>query len=132
MQLTLVRKIFTKNSTIGELFVDGNFFCYTLEDVIRDVKIPDETAIPYGTYEIIINMSNKFQCPMPLLLNVPGFNGIRIHKGNTKADTSGCILVGAKKMADVVYNCSGVFTRLFALLKKTLNVEKVFIEIKKE
>ena len=74
MRLDLIRKTFTEYSTIGDLLIDGKFYRYTLEDMYRDKKIKGVTAIPYGTYEVIINFSNRFQKPMPLLLNVPNFS----------------------------------------------------------
>ena len=82
MKLLLKRLHKTQNSTIGELYVDGKFECYTLEDVERKEKIYAKTAIPKGTYQVIINMSNRFKKLMPLLLNVPNFEGVRIHTGN--------------------------------------------------
>jgi hypothetical protein len=102
MKITVVRKFFTGSATIGKLLIDGKFFCYTLEDIVRDngVKIQKETAIPYGVYDVIINMSNRFKKLMPLLLNVPNFQGVRIHPGNTELDTEGCLLVGMDKTPD--------------------------------
>ena len=82
------------DATTGELYVDGKFVCYTLEDAIRKEKIKGVTAIPAGTYDVIINMSTRFKRLMPLLLNVPDFEGVRIHPGNTAEDTEGCIRVG--------------------------------------
>ena len=70
------------NATLGELWIDNRFFCYTLEDKVRQEKIKHETAIPAGTYEIQITYSPRFKQFMPLLLNVPNYEGIRIHKGN--------------------------------------------------
>ena len=97
MELKVIRKEFTDSSTIGEMWIDNTFFCYTLEDVKREVKIYGETCIPYGRYKVIVNMSNRFKVMMPLLLDVPQFEGIRIHKGNKAIDTHGCILVGLDK-----------------------------------
>ena len=94
MKLKVIREASSKNATIGKLFIDDVFFCYTLEDVVRDVKIYGETAIPTGMYEVKLTMSNRFKKVLPLLLNVKNFEGVRIHAGNTKADTHGCILVG--------------------------------------
>jgi uncharacterized protein DUF5675 len=102
MQLQLIRKIFTDKSTIGELSVNGAFECFTLEDKVRPVKIKGETAIPAGTYEVAVTFSNKFQKFLPLLMDVPNFDGIRIHTGNTPEDTLGCILVGQGKGADSI------------------------------
>jgi len=94
MKIEVKRIHRTEKSTIGEMYVDGVFQCYTLEDKEREVKIKSETAIPKGTYDVIINMSNRFKKEMPLLLKVPNFEGVRIHSGNTNHDTEGCILVG--------------------------------------
>lgn len=84
--------------TVGRLYVDGKFFCNTLEDTVRDLnrerKIPGKTAIPYGEYKVVFNWSPKFGRNLPRLLNVPAFDGILIHPGNTADDSSGCILVG--------------------------------------
>lgn len=81
-EMLITRRTYTRNSTIGDLYIDGQYFSHTLEDTIREVKVAGVTAIPYGRYEVIINFSNRFQRPMPLLLNVPGFLGVRIHGGS--------------------------------------------------
>lgn len=93
--LTLVREIFEEDRTLGHLYIDGKPFCWTLEDVVRPkgVKIDRKTAIPTGTYKLAVNMSNKFKRLIVQLLNVPMFEGIRIHGGNNPEDTEGCILV---------------------------------------
>lgn len=84
--------------TVGRLYVDGKFFCNTLEDTVRvlnrERKVPGKTAIPYGEYKVVFNWSPKFGRNLPRLLNVPAFEGILIHPGNTADDSSGCILVG--------------------------------------
>lgn len=84
--------------TVGRLFVDGKLFCDTLEDTVRDLsnekKVYGKTAIPYGEYKVIYNWSPKFGRNLPRLLNVPAFEGILIHPGNTADDSAGCILVG--------------------------------------
>ena len=97
MKLKLERYEFGDNYTVGKLLIDGVFFCYTLEDVVRPlgaVKVDGATAIPTGTYKVIVDRSTRFKRDMPHVLDVPGFSGIRIHAGNTDKDTEGCILLG--------------------------------------
>jgi hypothetical protein len=103
VKLTLERVKLGEDFTVGKLSADGKFVCYTLEDKVREEigvpveqwKVMGQTAIPKGTYPITITMSNRFKTKLPLLGNVPGFSGVRIHTGNTAKDTEGCILVGA-------------------------------------
>ncbi len=96
MRITLTRFRRSNRATFGKLEIDGQFVAFTLEDVVRPagVKIPGCTAIPAGTYPVQITFSPRFQQWMPLLVGVPGFQGIRIHPGNSSEDTEGCILVG--------------------------------------
>jgi len=131
LELKVIRKIFSENSTIGEFYVGNDFHCYTLEDVVRSVgiKIDGETAIPAGRYEVIVNMSVRFKKEMPLLLNVPGFEGIRIHSGNTAADTLGCILVGKNKGEDRIWNCKDVFNSIVSKIKSVTPQQKCYITI---
>ena len=114
---------------MGELFSGEEFLCFSLEDTVRKVKIKGKTAIPSGTYEVIINWSNRFQKPMPLLLNVPGFQGIRIHPGNTAKDTDGCILIGNEKYANQIGESRQAFEEFYPKLKEALEVGKVFINV---
>jgi len=129
MNLRLLRKTFSDVSTIGELSVDGKPECFTLEDKVRAVKIRGETAIPAGIYEVTITFSEKFKKPLPLLLNVPNFAGIRIHSGNTAANTEGCILVGTTQGKDHVGSSRVAFAALFAKIEAALKKEKIFIEV---
>lgn len=94
-----VERLWKKDTyTIGKLYVDDKYFCNTLEDTVRDLskekKTPGKTAIPYGEYKVVYNRSPKFGRNLPRLLNVPAFEGILIHPGNTADDSAGCILVG--------------------------------------
>lgn len=122
MKLKLVRIAKRENYTIGKLYVEGEYFCDTLEDRVRDLsvekKIPGETAIPAGKYDLIVSMSPRFKRELPRLLNVPYFEGILIHRGNTEKDTSGCILVGENKAVGKVLNSTKYEIELTALLKK--------------
>lgn len=117
MHLHLKREFLNHECTIGTLSVDGEFFCYTLEDIEREIKVHGKTAIPRGTYKGIVNMSNRFRKLMPLLLDVPGFAGIRIHTGNTAADTEGCILVGYEKKENMIFRSRPAFFDLMLKLK---------------
>jgi hypothetical protein len=124
MQLTLKRRPSSIDSTIGELFIDGVFECFTLEDLVREVpgrpvsewKVARETAIPAGTYAVIITDSMRFKRQLPLLVNVPGFSGVRIHSGNTAEDTEGCILVGSQVNGDAIIESRKAFDALFEKL----------------
>lgn len=98
MELNLYRHTYnTKGdrNIIGDLFIDGVFFCHTLEDEKRadGLKVYGETAIPSGTYNVKLTMSNRFKRLMPLIIDVPMFKGIRMHGGNTSKDSHGCPLV---------------------------------------
>src|SRR5262249_8936637 len=114
----------------GELYVDGKFECYTLEDRVRPVKIPKVTAIPMGTYEVDITYSKRFKRMMPLLLKVPHFAGVRIHSGNTAEDTDGCILVGQVKGEDHIERSRLAYKALYAKIHAAwVRNEDIAIEI---
>lgn len=129
MELRLERTERSGNSTIGELSVDGQFECFTLEDIERLNKIKGETAISVGRYEVVITQSQRFGRLLPLLLDVPEFEGVRIHPGNTAADTEGCILVGVTKSEGSIGQSRVAFDQLFNKLKAASDTEKIFIEI---
>jgi hypothetical protein len=141
MELLLERKYIKPEYCIGRLYINGEFFCNTLEDTIRDInkngtfdcgefKISGHTAIPYGTYEIQVTYSPKFKRELPLLLDVPSFTGIRIHRGNTNKDSSGCILVGENTKKGMVLNSTKYEEELTKLLKNTQSKkEKIIITI---
>lgn len=134
MKLSLHRKWFSDSSTIGELFIDGTFECYVLEDVCRpsDEKVKGHTAIPEGQYLITINVSPRFGRRLPLLLNVPNFIGIRIHPGNTATDTEGCLLPGKHRGQDQVLQSRAAFEELFGKIEQALQrKEQVSISIVK-
>lgn len=129
MEIQVLRQEYTPKSTIGQMLIDGRFECFTLEDRVRPVKIPRETAIPAGRYEVVVNMSNRFKVRMPLLLNVPNFEGVRIHNGNTHEHTDGCILVGASKSQDFIGNSKVTFAALMKKLEAAAAREKIFIDV---
>lgn len=134
MKLQLERKYLKPEYTIGQLKVDGNFFCDTLEDQVRDLsrekKVPGQTAIPAGKYEVIVNISPRFKRKLPRLLNVPGFEGILIHRGNTPEDTAGCILVGENKAKGKVINSTPYELRLTEMIERAQTAgEVITIEI---
>ena len=135
MKLKLTRDTFSDESTIGELFIDGQYFCETLEDKDRyleagGVKEYGKTCIPRGTYGVTITMSNRFKKELPLFLNVPQFEGIRIHAGNTAADTDGCILLGRARRNNFVENSRDAVNEFIQKLKTALaNGEECEIEI---
>lgn len=129
MKLLLKRQLLNDKYTLGELFIDDKHFCYSVEDKDRDInkdgdlddkgeeKVYGETAIPKGTYKVIISMSNRFKKLMPEVLNVKGFAGIRIHAGNTSLDSHGCIIVGTTRTPNGVGLSKECFTRLMEKLK---------------
>ena len=149
MKLTLNRRFKAPEYTIGDLYIDGQWFCNTLEDTDRDLsqdmlltyiqnkKIKSQTAIPTGTYKVDMNTvspkysnyskypyAKQFNAKMPRLLNVKGFEGVLIHAGNTQKDTEGCILVGINKVKGQVINSQATWKKLMSvLLKDKDNIE---------
>ena len=129
MRIELVRIAFKDMYTIGKLYVDGKYFCDVLEDVDRGLdssmteseilekKVKGQTAIPTGHYVINITYSPKYKRMMPLLLDVKGFSGIRIHSGNTSKDTEGCLLVGKNKKVGMVLESRDTYQRLFKMME---------------
>lgn len=141
MKLTLKRIALRSTYTIGRLYVDGNYFCDTLEDTVRDLnkngkfdngekKVYAKTAIPYGTYEIKWTYSPRFKKYTPQLMNVPSFSGIRIHAGNSSTDTEGCLLLGQNKKVGMVLNSRATINKLYPMIKEACSKGKVTIEIK--
>ena len=140
MKLLLKRIALRDTYTIGKLYIDGKYFCDTIEDKVMDlnkdgifnegeVKIKHETAIPYGTYEVVWAYSPRFRMYTPRLKNVPSFDGVLIHSGNTAKDTSGCILVGQNKQIGKVLNSRETVRKLYPIIKDACNKGKVTITI---
>lgn len=124
-----IKRIAKKETyTIGKLYVNGIYFCDTLEDVVRPQangkvinKVHGETAIPSGRYRVAITYSNRFKKNMIQVLNVPGFGGIRIHAGNVNSDTDGCPLVGFNKEKGKVLDSAVTSAKLFNNVKEFIN-----------
>jgi hypothetical protein len=133
MRLKLERTHLEDTYTIGDLYIDGKYFCNVLEDKYKDLskekKVFGETSIPYGTYEIIITHSDRFKKDLPLLLNVPQFEGIRIHCGNTDSDTHGCLLVGVNDEVGKVTKSTLTFNKLLPIIQDGLKSGKIYIDI---
>ena len=142
MELQLKRETFTDESTIGSLSIEGKFECFILEDKDRGlndnltleqilkVKVYGKTAIPYGRYEVDWTMSARFKVFMPILLNVKGYSGIRIHKGNTEIDSLGCLLCGTRKKNNMITESTlatrNLYTKIEAAKKQG---QRIFITI---
>ena len=144
MELQLKREIFTEQSTIGTLTINGEFECFILEDKDRGlsdalsleqilkVKVYGKTAIPYGRYEIDWTMSARFKVFMPILLNVKGWSGIRIHRGNSEIDSLGCLLCGRLKLNDRISESTLATNRLYKKIEAAKKQgQRIFITIEK-
>lgn len=149
LKITVVRKILNECDTIGDLYVSYpedpttlNFVCNTLEDKVRNPKgtkkenfnkVYGETAIPYGTYRVVITYSNAFKKNLPEILNVPLYEGIRIHTGNHKDNTYGCLLLGdSPKISQTkswIYNSKTNYNKFIKILEPALKKGRVIIEI---
>lgn len=141
MEILLKRVAKRETYTIGKLYINNEYQCDTLEDTdrgltqdmpldkIKAIKVYSQTAIPTGRYQVIWSYSNKFKRSLPLLLNVPGFEGIRIHNGNTPAHTSGCPLLGENKVVGQVINSIATCNRILPKIEDACKYEKVYITI---
>lgn len=132
MELKLERDVRTEEFSLGRLFVDGEEECFTVEDRVRPAgeKVHGETAIPAGRYKVIITMSPRFKRMLPLLVDVPGFEGIRIHPGNDAGDTEGCILPGRRRTQDGVGESRLAFDALYNKIGNALDSgEEVWITV---
>lgn len=122
MDVVIWRKYRKDGYTIGRMYVDGVFFCNTLEDTdrglaqymnvgeIMNAKIKGQTAIPVGDYKLTRTYSPRFKRIIPQIMNVKGFSGVRIHAGNTARDTEGCPLVGDNTIKGALTNSRKRFT----------------------
>lgn len=138
MKLTLTRQYKSPTYTISKLYINDVYFCDVIEDKdrgiiqntpiseIKKVKVYGKTAIPYGTYKVKITYSPKFKRNLPLIENVPGFEGIRIHSGNTEKDSAGCLIVGENKVKGKVINSKQTLEKL---MNKLVGQKDITIEI---
>ena len=144
MELRLERKYRNNNYCIDKLYINGKYFSDVLEDPdrgltdtmsleeIQKIKIKGNTCIPYGTYNVTITYSPRFKKNLPLLNDVKGFDGIRIHSGNKPQDTEGCLLPGFNKVKGQVIDSRVTTDKLIAQIQQALNKgEKVTITITK-
>lgn len=149
MHLLLTRRWFTERSTIGTLDVDGTFVCHTLEDRVRrddpttvadeGQKVAGTTAIPAGRYRVMLTESDRVIAgslwsprpdnKLPLLVDVRGFTGIRIHSGNTDRNTEGCILVGRVRAVDAIFESRPALTALIEQIGRGIEAGGCEIEI---
>lgn len=132
MELEVIRDTKTGHSTIGKFITDSKYHCNTLEDCVRTgSKVPGATAIPEGRYKVIIDYSNRFKKLMPHIMDVPGFEGVRIHKGNTDLQTEGCVLLGMSRGVDRIWDCESAFHPFFdQLLAALAKGEEAWITIR--
>lgn len=139
MELLLVRKVLASTYTEGELFIDGKFFCFTIEDKVRAkaglwnklLKVYAETAIPYGRYPVLVTWSNRFQRMLTGIFNVPDFEGIRMHNGTSAKSSAGCPILSSKRLLPGwVLNDKTPMNTLCSLVAEKQKTEKVFITIK--
>lgn len=134
MELRLIRQYRKEDYTIGKLYINGVYFCDTLEDKDRGLddrmseaeikakKVYGQTAIPTGRYKITLTYSRKFGRVLPLLWYVKAFDGVRIHRGNTAKDTYGCPLVGKNKAKGMVLDSAKTETALLRMMKNETDI----------
>lgn len=140
LHFLLQRQPSAHGTTIGEVTMDGDVpVCWTCEDEIREVagvpvhvwKQPGQTAIPAGVYRVVVTPSARFHRPLPLLLDVPGFSGVRIHPGNTQADTDGCILAGMSQSGGVLFRSRDAVAAWQARIEAALLAgQAVFLDVR--
>lgn len=142
MYMQVFRVRLHETRTVGQLYIDGVLFCFTLEDKVREVegqpvekwKVKDETAIPAGTYTVTLENSPKFGIDTITVQQVPGYSGIRIHAGNTEQNTEGCIILGYKLNDDGTIRVGTTRPAVADLklkIKKALQEgQKVYLELR--
>lgn len=143
MELTLERKVFNKESTEGNLYVNGKWFCHVIEDVTRakpgewkkDLKVYAKTAIPYGRYPVRVTWSPKFKRQLTAIENVPDFIGIRIHNGTNSGSSAGCPIIsyinddGPDGIRNRVVNDKAAMNALVKIVQAVQKTEDVWITV---
>lgn len=139
MQLILERKIHNETSTEGNLYINGKWFCHTIEDRVRakpgewkrELKVYGKTAIPYGIYPVLVTWSNRFKRPMPGVFNVPDFEGIRFHWGVNELSSAGCIILSfkAENDKDRLLLDKSATEKLIDIIGKAQKKEKIYLHI---
>jgi hypothetical protein len=135
MHIKAHRNVFTDHTTISDVTVNDDFVCFFLEDKDRKLedggeKVYGKTAIPRGFYNIVMDFSPKYQKNMPHILDVPGFEGVRIHPGNKEADTEGCLLPGMIQKDDFVEKSVIAYEKILSMMISAWEAgEKVTLEI---
>lgn len=143
MELQLIRESLNATSTEGRLLIDGKFFCYTVEDVVRaesgewkkEVKVYGKTAIPYGRYPVLVTWSNRFKRMLTGVFGVPDFEGIRIHNGSSEQSSAGCIIVSYQKddgpdgKRNRVINDKKAMNDLCKIVEAAQKKEKVYLTV---
>lgn len=144
MDLKIIRKYKKQNYTIGKLYINNQYFCDTLEDTergltstmpleeIKKIKVKGETAIPSGTYQVLYTYSPKFKRMLPLINNVKGFEGIRIHSGNTAKDSLGCVLLGFNKEKGKVLQSRDTCNSFYKIIEDAITKRGEAITLKIE
>lgn len=143
LEFTVLRREFKDTYTMSDFLVNGTKLCDVLEDTDRgldsalsnqaNIKIPSETAIPYGRYKVQLYQSPRFKRLLPLLINVPYFEGILIHRGNTHKDTAGCLLPGTDNKNGTVINSAVREVEIVKLCEEaTTKGQEIWITIKKK
>ena len=139
MEIVINRKYKKPDYTIGQVYIDGAYFCDSLEDTDRGLqqdmpieeiykrKVYGETAIPTGRYKVMLDWSPKFRATVPHIMNVPGFRGVRIHSGNSATDTLGCILLGKNSVRGKVVNSVATVRLFLQELQKAGGVADIVI-----
>lgn len=139
MEIAIKRLWPVPGTTVGILYADEQQVCFTLEDEVCQIdgldvaewKVQNQTAIPRGRYNVVMDFSNRFGKIMPHLLGVPGFTGIRIHGGNRASDTEGCIIVGEKRIDDqTIADCPPALDSITSLIEQAIaNNEEVWVTV---